>query len=177
MSVTLLPQKSPRFTQIQQVSSTQGDLSPAETDGSIQSHVLENAFFKKTSTFSSNTFPTPGTPTSYLSIPKPSSICNFKITATLSQVVPSISDNAIASRQFIQYASTTGSEISTSIVYENQNNYPYPNWFYDASISQINFGLGNDSIILYLPLKNTYTIPIFFFIQGVIKTFVTPTST
>lgn len=171
MSSTSLPQKSPRFTQIQQVSSTQGYLSPGSNNGSIHAHVLENAFFHKTNTFTNFSS---GTPTSYLIVPKPSSICNFKITATISQVLPTASSRPLASRQFIQYASTSGNDISTSIEYDNFENYPYDYWFYDASISQINFTTENDGIILYLPLRSTYAIDMFYLIQGVIKTFVTP---
>ena len=171
MASNSLPQKSPRFTQIQQVSSTQGYLSPGSTIGKVNAHVLENAFFHKTQTFSATTS---GNPISYLSVPKPSSICNFKITATISQVVPSISSQPWASRQFIQYASTSGNDISTSIEYDNFENLPYDYWFYDASISEISFTAENDGIVLYLPLRSVFPFDMFFLIQGVIKTFVTP---
>tara|TARA_R110000822_G_scaffold221899_1_gene355407 strand:+ start:1677 stop:2195 length:519 start_codon:yes stop_codon:yes gene_type:complete len=165
---TIIPQKSPRFSQLQLASS--GIATPASVEGIVNSHVLEYAFFSSPISLNANSNK------EYLVLDRPSSICSFIIQATISRVISPDYLDPLESRPFTHYIFTSGTDISNSIEYENLNSIPYNTWFYSTSATAYfpNPSSFPNRIILKLPLVGNSTTSPSYHIQGTMKIFVTP---
>ena len=167
---TTVPQKSPRFSQLQLASS--GTATPASVEGVVNSHVLEHAFFSSPGSLNFNSS------TKYLELNRPSSICSFIIQATISRVTDPDYLDPLESRPFTHYVFTSGTDISNSIEYENLNSIPYNTWFSSAadntSVYFPNYAVDPNLISVRLPLVGNSTTNPAYHIQGTVKTFVTP---